>query len=91
MSRARVFRTLLVADLPFLFFLRFWLKFPHSLAMTCVIPLEAIGTEMVEAYDERTNLFFHIGWWDFLQPFQGYNQGVVEAFVSSFDGEKAQV
>lgn len=58
--------------------------------MTCVIPLEAIGTEMVEAYDECTNLFFCIGWWDFLKTFQGYSQGVVEAFVSSFDGEKAQ-
>lgn len=59
--------------------------------MACVVWSEAIGAEMVESYNECTNPFLQVGWWDFRIWFQSYNKGVVEAFSSLFDGKKAQV
>lgn len=45
---------------------------------------ELIRSEIIESYEEYLTLFQEVGWWDFIQCFQGYNDQVVKAFTSTF-------
>lgn len=53
-----------------------------------VICIKLVRFDLAETYDEYLPMFQSVRWSKFLQ---GYNEGVVQAFASTFDGKKAIV
>jgi hypothetical protein len=50
-----------------------------------VVILELKGAEILEAYPQMAQIFKDVGWFEFLNTFQGYEEHVSMVFSQNFD------
>ena len=70
------------------------LKIHEACVISIMDPIsifELMGDEYLDAAPECHELVVKVGWLGFLQKFSGFNLAISRAFVTSFDGMKAQV
>lgn len=59
--------------------------------MLPVIRTEKVGSDLIETYVEYVVFLQQVRWWELIQLFKGFIEGVVKAFASTFSGKKAMV
>jgi hypothetical protein len=50
-----------------------------------VVILKLEGVELLEAYPQMAQIFKDVGWFEFLNTFQGYEEQVSMVFSQNFD------
>ncbi len=56
-----------------------------------VVRIDQVGSNIIESYDEYLDLFQQVRWWEFVQLFQGFGEGVFKSFTYTFKGKMEKV